>query len=696
MTTQTLFAVTTALAVALPQLAQAVVPTADEMTEARQWVAAKFEGASEPKNIPIPFSFIYDGKSSTELLKTWECTRASRPLDAQRTEYTLCYTDPTTGLEVRCVAIAYADYPAAEWVVYFENKGSKDTPIIADVHALDTSLTNDQQPREVVIRHARGTQVVIGDFGPIDDALAPGAGLKIGSGNIGKSDDPNAPATPLSMAGKGMSSVNALPFFNIDLASNGMIAAVGWSGSWSAEFLRTSPQSVSVKAGMETTHLLLHPGEHIRTPRMLVMLWHNDRFRGHNLWRRLILTHYSPRPDGKPLVGPLCDTSWGAVKAEDQIAKINWWANHNLPLDCFWIDAHWNGTPGQTDCFAAAANRVPNPEYYPHGMKEVSDAARQRGLKFLLWTWPHRALPGVEIGAEHPEWLINNEALDHGDPVVNQWMIEKYSRSIDEYGLDIFRQDGHVVIPPDSGPDRQGINQIRYFEGFYAFWDELLKRHPHLLIDNCAGGGTKIDLETGMRSIPLWRSDYQNSNINNFDPIGIQGMTYGLSFYVPLSGGCAVRTDPYGVRSGYSPALALMWHLFVTGTWKPVEKIDDKDFDFDRVRKLLNEYLAIRDYFYGDYYPLTPYSLATDAWMAWQFDRPEQGGGIVQAFRRSDSVNDSMRYRLLGLEPNAVYTLTNLDVAGITEVTGCELLDKGIAIPINEQSGSAIIIYKKR
>ena len=650
---------------------------AAKMTEARQWVAAKFENAGEPKNTAIPFSFTYDGKPSAEVLKTWECRKASRPLDPQRTEHTLIFTDPTTGLEVRCVAIAYADYPAAEWVVYFENKGSKDTPIIANVRALDTSLMSDEQPKDVVIRHARGTQVVMGDFGPIDDSLAPGGRLEIGSSE------------------KGMSSVNALPFFNIDLAIKGMIVAVGWSGSWSAEFLRHSPQSVSVKAGMESTHLLLHPGEHIRTPRMLVMFWRHDRFRGHNLWRRLILAHYSPRPDGKPLVGPLCDMSWGAVKAEDQIAKINWWDDHNLPLDCFWIDAGWNGTPGQTDCFAAAAHRVPNPEYYPRGMKEVSDAARQRGLKFLLWTWPHRALPGVEVGAQHPEWLINHEALDHGNPAANQWMIEKYSHSIDEYGLDVFRQDGQVVIPPDSGPERQGINQIRYFEGFYLFWDELLRRHPHLLIDNCAGGGTKIDLETGMRSISLWRSDYQNSNINNFDPIGIQGMTYGLSFYVPLSGGCAVRTDPYSVRSGYSPAFCLMWHFFVTGTWNPVDKIDDETFDFDRARTLLNEYRSIRECFYGDYYPLTPYSLAPDAWMAWQFDCPEKGNGMVQAFRRDKNGEPRGTFRMMGLDPNARYETTDLDGGTPRTTTGEELLKHGLPVEIGTQPGAVVIKYRK-
>jgi alpha-galactosidase len=198
-----------------------------------------------------------------------------------------------------------------------------------------------------------------------------------------------------------------------------------------------------------------------------------------------------------------------------------------------------------------------------------------------------------------------------------------------------------------------------------------------------------------MRSIPLWRSDYQNSNTNNFDPIGIQGMTYGLSFYVPLSGGCAVRTDPYNIRSGYSPALCLMWHFFVTGTWIPVDKIDDKGFDFDRARKLLSEYLSIRECFYGDYYPLTPYSLAPEVWMAWQFDCPEKGTGLVQAFRREKNTEPQQTFRMMGLDPNAQYETTDLD-AGIPRITTSEeLLNKGLTVEIATRPGAAVIKYRK-
>lgn len=68
------------------------------------------------------------------------------------------------------------------------------------------------------------------------------------------------------------------------------------------------------------------------------------------------------------------------------------------------------------------------------------------------------------------------------------------------------------------------------WSGLYAFWDALLARHPGLIIDNCASGGRRIDLETVSRSIPLWRTDYRY-----FEPNGYQCHTYGLSFSIPFS-----------------------------------------------------------------------------------------------------------------------------------------------------------------
>ena len=81
--------------------------------------------------------------------------------------------------------------------------------------------------------------------------------------------------------------------------------------------------------------------------------------------------------------------------------------------------------------------------------------------------------------------------------------------------------------------------------------------------------------------------------------------------------------------------------------------------------------------------------------MAWQFDRPDLGEGMVQAFRRDKSDYESVRVKLHGLDADAVYALTNLDVPGATEMTGRELLESGLPIAIPDRRGAVIITYRK-
>ena len=95
------------------------------------------EGERAPDSTEAPFSFVYGGKASAELLKEWKCERASRKLDEHRTERSSVWTDPSTGLQVRCVGIEYDDFPTVEWVVRFKNTGAQDTPILSDIQAVD-------------------------------------------------------------------------------------------------------------------------------------------------------------------------------------------------------------------------------------------------------------------------------------------------------------------------------------------------------------------------------------------------------------------------------------------------------------------------------------------------------------------------------------------------------------------------------
>jgi alpha-galactosidase len=272
-----------------------------------------------------------------------------------------------------------------------------------------------------------------------------------------------------------------------------------------------------------------------------------------------------------------------------------------------------------------------------------------------------------------------------GDAKARQFLIDFLSQKINEFGLDWYREDANIA-PIEywreaDETDRQGMTEIRYIEGLYTFWDELLRRHPHLKIDNCASGGRRIDLETIGRSTVLHRTDWGR------DAIHAQCHSYGLFQWLPLHlagrGAVLEKGNEYEIRSVMTAGL-------VIGLW------DENKGDLSQdAANLFEQYFSIQKYYYGDYYPLTIYSQDNSVWIAWQFDLPEEGEGMIQAFRREKSVYESSRFTLTGLEPDAFYIVTDIDTGFQIEMVGRELMKKGLLVRISERPGSAILTYRK-
>jgi len=228
------------------------------------------------------------------------------------------------------------------------------------------------------------------------------------------------------------------------------------------------------------------------------------------------------------------------------------------------------------------------------------------------------------------------------------------------------------------------MTEIQHVAGLYAFWDELLARHPGLIIDNCAGGGQRIDLETISRSVPLWRSDYQ---CWPFDPLAMQTQTQGLAPWVPLSAAVCEAPTQYALRSALGPGLVTHWsaQTLESGANLPI----------DEIRQWMAEAAAMRKYFYGDFYPLLSFSLAADAWAAWQYDRPDLGEGMVVAFRRHECPFSNWQAKLQALDPASEYELFSWDDHSTRRIDGKALMTAGIGITVEEAPGSALFTYRR-
>ena len=113
------------------------------------------------------------------------------------------------------------------------------------------------------------------------------------------------------------------------------------------------------------------------------------------------------------------------------------------------------------------------------------------------------------------------------------------------------------------------------------------------------------------------------------------------------------------------------------------------------IRDLMAEALAMRKYFYGDFYPLLSFSLAADAWAAWQYDRPDLGEGMVVAFRRHESSFPQWEAKLQGLDSDANYELHSGDNKDARHMSGSALMTEGFVVTIGEKPGSALFTYKR-
>ena len=260
-------------------------PTADEMAEVRRFVAAKFEAPllSTPQEglflAAPPFSFMYNGKPSSQLLGTWKVDRKTETIDEHRTSRTVTYSDPAGRLSVRCEAVEYDDFPTVEWTLWFRNTGTADTPIIENIQSLDVRWRRGAG--EFLLHHNIGSPADGTDYTPLESALGTNSTKHLG--------------------GAGGRSTNAnMSYFNLERnKDDGLIVVVGWPGQWAAEFIRDQDQGLRLKAGQELTHFKLLPGEEVRTPLVVMQFWKGgDWIRSQNIWRRWMIAHNMPRPGG--------------------------------------------------------------------------------------------------------------------------------------------------------------------------------------------------------------------------------------------------------------------------------------------------------------------------------------------------------------------------------------------------------------
>jgi alpha-galactosidase len=158
-----------------------------------------------------------------------------------------------------------------------------------------------------------------------------------------------------------------------------------------------------------------------------------------------------------------------------------------------------------------------------------------------------------------------------------------------------------------------------------------------------------------------------------------------LPLYVPLQTACMWAPEAYDERSAATGGLLCQ-----------LDYLAD-DFPMHRAKELIAEAKDRQKYWYGDFYPLTSVSLATDLFAAWQFHRADLDEGIVLAFRRDQCPQAGIIAGLSAIDPAARYTVEMTDEKGAktsNEVKGGEL-QNNLILRIPEKGQSLVVKYGK-
>ncbi len=577
-------------------------------------------------------------------------------------------------MEAKCEAIVYSDYPAVEWVIYFTNTGNMDTPIIQDVQAIDTLITADTL-EPTILHHSQGSLCNDTDFLPHDDPINKGE------------------KKTLTTSG-GRSSQNSLPFYNIQLGSEGLIIAIGWSGQWVSSIERLD-DGINIRAGMELTYLRLHPGENIHSPRILIHYWKGgDWLVGQNVFRQFMLSYHHPRHNGEPVVPPICACgSWifaeSTLTTEEKAVNLaKSFISNGIYCENFWMDAGWYSTVPSPDWWSQVGTWKPDSKRFPNGLGPVADRLHEMGLGYLLWFEPERVGANTDIAREHPEWVwggVDGGLFKLGDPDACQWLTDYLVNFIKENGIAVYRQDFNMdplsFWRNNDKPERQGMNEIRHIENLYKFWDDLLERVPGLYIDNCASGGRRLDLELISRSVALWRTDAWDSTS------GIHTM---LNLYFSGHSGGVSSDDKYTFRTrlGAGVNMPLYWDV---ENWTPKFRVDE-------IKKCIEELRELRPLWHGDFYPLTVPTDNMREWIAYQIHRDDLGRGAIVAFRRPESPYPAIDVKLHKLLPDVEYRAVFKD--NIVEGKPLTKMMKGdelanLTVVIGQKRDSAVITYER-
>ncbi|MBQ8787626.1 MAG: alpha-galactosidase [Oscillospiraceae bacterium] len=335
------------------------------------------------------------------------------------------------------------------------------------------------------------------------------------------------------------------------------------------------------------------------------------------------------------------------------------------------------------------------------GLKYLVDEVNKLGMKFGIWFEPEMISPDSELYKAHPEWAIQVQGrelsmsreqyvLDYSNKEVRDHIYGMMKKILDSANIEYIKWDmnrqltevGSTTLPKN----RQRELWHRYVLGVYDVMNRLTTDYPHILLENCSGGGARFDPAMLYYSPQIWCSD-------DTDAIERLKIQHGTSICYPASAMGAHVSDCPNHTVGRSTPFATRGNVAMVGTFGyelDVTRIPQEDRDAipGQIAQFNKYNPIIRT---GDQYRIGNV-FEDNMWDAWMFvakDKSEAVFTFVQVLGRPNYRN--RRIKLKGLDPKAMYR--NEENGEIH--SGNALMNAGIFMEIHGDFSSKVIHFVK-
>lgn len=488
----------------------------------------------------------------------------------------------------------------------------------------------------------------------------------------------------------GISGPDSCPWFAVDergeaTEEQGRVWAgsLHWSGNWKivGEIDRANQPRVTLGINDFDFGWKLKPGETFTAP-CATIVYSEEGFGGASRkFHRYLRNRLMPQSKVHE-INPVSYNSWAVFEFDINEAQQMQLAERaaSIGIELFIMDDGWFGARDSDR--AGLGDWTPSKTKFPHGIDPLIRRVNELGMAFGIWVEPEAVNEDSDLFRCHPEWTLRAE----GKPITtwrNQYVLNFAREDVCDYAWNYLEEllsnhniaylkwdmNRYLCEPgwPELPIDEQREVWTRYVYNVHKIFRRIQERFPHVLLENCAGGGSRIDL--AMSSC----SDLVNPS-DNGDPLDNLMMAEGYSqVFLPRTEHRRIGDCPNFVNGRTTPLLFRrnVCEMFSFGIGGNL--LTASDAELDELRACVQDYKRTCHLTqHGDFYRL--HSIYEGPYGAYEFAAQDGSEAVVFALGQAmQYFRPLARIRLRGLNPNALY-----QVNGEGNWSGRALMEIGI------------------